>query len=73
MMNTGVVSVICLWSCTSFLHQQAYLQVLIQNHHEEFKELYPDYSITPTMQLYMYDTYAKNNIEVHNESVKASI
>ena len=30
-------------------NQVAYLQVLIQNHHEKFKELYPDCSITPKM------------------------
>ena len=30
-------------------NQGAYLQVLIQNHHEKFKELYPDCSITPKM------------------------
>lgn len=30
-------------------NQVAYLQLLIQNHHEKFKELYPDCSITPKM------------------------
>ena len=30
-------------------NQVAYLQVLIQNHHEKFTELYPDCSITPKM------------------------
>lgn len=30
-------------------NQIAYLQVLIQNHHETFKELYPDCPITPKM------------------------
>ena len=36
-------------------NQGAYLQVLIQNHHEKFKELYPDCSITPKMH-YMIHT-----------------
>ena len=30
-------------------NQAAYLQVLIQNHHEKFKILYPDCSIIPKM------------------------
>ena len=50
-------------------NQVAYLQVLIQNHHEKFKELYPDCSITPKMHYMVHMPRTILRYREHDESV----
>ena len=52
-------------------NQVAYLQKLIQEHHEKFKELFPQCNVIPKIAL--YDPYAKNNITVSTRHLRTAL